>query len=102
MWAGGVAGGDLRPVDGRRTVLGDDVEQAGDADVLLGGDAEDRDELAGLECAVHTGAELVLAEGAALVEELGHRGVVALGDELDDLFVQLLHLLGERLVQTPA
>ncbi len=93
----GVACGHLLPVHRRGAVLGDEVHQARDADVGLGGDGEERDEDLRLDGLVQAGAQLLLGEDA-LLEKLFHERLVGLGDVLDELLVQRLHALGERAV----
>ena len=84
----GVHGGHFLPIHRRRTVFGDEVHEAGDADVRFGGGAKQRDERLLLHRRVNAGAQFVLTQ-AALIEELFEQRIIGLGDEFDQLFVEL-------------
>ena len=90
--AGRVGGIDGGAVHRGGAVLGDEVHEAGDADILEGGGAEKRGEDVFLDGFVDVGAQFVLAEGVVVGEVLVEQGVVGFGDILDELAVEGLDL----------
>ncbi len=94
LLAFGIGGLGRGPVQRGGTVFGDEIQEAGNADVVFRRGHEQGNEDLLLKGRVQPGPHFLVRQ-SALGEELLHQGVVGLGDEFDELAVQHLGPLGQ-------